>query len=156
MEQALQEIRPDALQIKTKLDPNWEFWTSVRTARGLYLNWKNLSEELLRKLYLAKKVLTDNFSRSAGRAKKGEHTWAEFVKVSLEEVGGPCLKTVDNYLRRYTEEGYIKPPHVTFRIIRDPKVVRYVEHQELENEDTRLKVYVAPLDKFREIVIPAA
>ena len=44
---------------ETQVPENWDYDYSVMRMRGLVLQWKNISIEILRELYIAKQKLSD-------------------------------------------------------------------------------------------------
>lgn len=113
------EIQPIALAIEKAAKPKWSYWKSVKRVQTLYLNWNTISEELLNELWLAKKAITHNFTRKSGVPKKGERSWARYVKECFEDVGGPSRRTIDSYLARYFESGFTKPEKLTVSTVTD-------------------------------------
>ena len=90
---------------ETQIPEEWNYDTSVLKMRGLVVQWKNISIEILRELYIAKQKLTAQGVRNDLDPNGSKLGWEHY----LNDVG-LSKETVRRWLLRYDPVSKIKLP----------------------------------------------
>jgi hypothetical protein len=138
------EIQPVAVEINTEINPNWNYWDSVKTVRRLFLKWELVSEQILNELWIAKKAITKNGRRSSGLPKKGEISWTKYLNEAFQ--GMVSKRTIDAHLKAYVENGFKKPEKLTVATVSDHSkvIVKSAVHV---GDRIQLEIYLPEFDK---------
>jgi hypothetical protein len=93
---------------ETNIPHNWDYGASVEKMRGLVFQWKNISVEILKELYIARELLSSQGYRNDLDPNGSKLGWEHY----LNDVG-LSKETVRRWLLRYNpNENVILPKEI--------------------------------------------
>jgi hypothetical protein len=102
---------------ETSFPQNWDYNVSVERMRGLVFQWKNISVEILKELYIAREKLSSQGYRNDLNTNEVKLGWEHY----LNEIGLQ-KETVRRWLMRYNpKENVILPKEVESKEILETK-----------------------------------